>query len=535
MQTIKGALQAGVEAILSTDGEGRAEGLATRATGCPLHEAQLAHSLSVGPRGPLLLQDVALLERLQHFDREKIAPRNVHALGCGAHGKFTVTHDVSAYTCASVFAQVGKTTPLFARFSAIFLEQGEADTTRDPRGFAVKFYTDEGNWDLLAINTPVFAVRDIAHGPDCVHAFKRDPRSGEWHDTQFWDYVVMHPEAWHQTLMIYTNRGGTPLSFRAMHAYGCNTYSLCNGKGERFWCKWHLLAERDVKALSDADAKLLAGEDPDWLKRDLREAIGRGEYPTWRLAVQLMTEEEGYRFPGAFDCTKVWPHGRYPLIDIGRIELHRNPSDYFAEVEQVAFSPANIVPGLGFSPDKLLQGRLFNYPDTQFHRLGPNYLQLPINAPQPAAKVATNYIGGQAQHDRGRKWPHYSPSLYGAIKGKEGVDPPLHCEGLMAQQYALEGEGSDDDLYGQPRSFVRNTLDDEERVHLAHNIATSLACVRDEKVVSAALKQLCTIDEELGSRVDTQRRDLMSGRAKRTVGCELWHNLHARLEKEQIV
>lgn len=340
------------------------DNIVTNSSGCPI--LNNSYSLTAGATGPTLVQDTDLFDKLQHFDREQIPQRNVHALGTGAYGTFTVTKDLTKYTCAKIFSSIGEKTDLFVRFSGIFTDKGEAETLRDPRGFAIKFYTKEGNWDLLAINTPVFNVRDAKVGPDAIHAFKRDSRSHEWNSNSIWDFVINHPEAIHQTLMIFTDRDGTPASYRNMNAYGCNTFSFYNERNEKFWVKFHLLSHLEPLGLNVEQAKLIAGEDPDFLSRDLRSAIQNGNYPKWTLSVQIMPEADGYKNPCAFDCTKVWCHDEYPLMELGTIELDRIPSDFYAEVEQAAFSPSNVVPGIGFSPDRLLQGRLFLYPDTQY-------------------------------------------------------------------------------------------------------------------------------------------------------------------------
>jgi catalase len=473
----------------------------------------MKNSLTAGPHGPVVLQDTVLLEKTSKFTREKIPPRNVHALGTGAFGTFTVTNDISKYSKAKLFSQVGKTTNIFVRFSGVFTELGEADTQRDARGFAIKFDTEEGIWDLLAINTPVFNVRDMKQGPDAVHAFKRDPRTGDWNPSQTWDYAVNHPESFHQVLMMYTDRGGTPLSYRFMHSYGCNTFSLINSNNERVWVKFHIISPHGEKGLNSVQAKLIAGEDPNWLSTDLREAINRGDYPTWRFCCQIMTEEEGYRNPIAFDCTKAWSHKDYPLIDIGTITLNKNPIDHFTQVEQSAFSPARVPPGIGFSPDKLLQGRLLIYDDAQYHRIGPNFKQLPINRPHNV-EPNTMYVGGNMHLDVKEKFPHYFPSSFGG----PNLDPskaelPLRCDGPV-NFYDYPLEGTDADYYDQPGEFYRLMIS-ADKINTCYNIATSLEKVSKE-IVEKVLPHLYKIDNHLGQTVEELWKSKLEGTAKRT-------------------
>lgn len=477
----------------------------TNSVGCPILNP--IHSLTAGAHGPLLVQDVNLFDKCMHFDREQLPPRNVHAMGVGVYGSFTVSNDLSKYTAAKVF-EVGEKTDIFVRFSGIFTDRREAETVRDPRGYAIKFYTKEGNWDLLAINTPVFPVRDMQVGPDLIHAYKRDPRTFEWNPSSMWDFIVNHPEALHQILMTFTDRGGTPSSYRNMNAYGCNTYSFINAKGERHWIKFHILSNLPPGGLAADQAKIIAGEDPDFLSRDLRTAIEKGNFPTWKMAVQIMPEAEGYKNPLAFDCTKVWPHSDYPLIDVGQIELNRLPVDYFSEVEQSAFSPSNIVPGIGFSPDRILQGRLFMYPDTQFHRLGPNYRQIPIN--QPHVQIATHYMGAPRQMDYGKnKFPHYYPSNYGGAQpqAQTVMEAPIKCED--ASYYDFELEGTDADL-DQSRAFI-STLSEEDTNHLVLNIAQNLAKITDQTLVNCVFELVKRVDESFSGNICSEYTKLKDG------------------------
>jgi catalase len=489
--------------------------------------------MTAGATGPTLIQDTELFDKLQHFDREQIPPRNVHALGTGAYGTFTVTKDITKYSCAKLFAKIGEETDIFVRFSGIFTGKNEAETVRDPRGFAIKFYTKEGNWDLLAINTPVFNVRDAKLGPDAIHAFKRDPRSGEWNSNSIWDFVANHPEALHQTLMIFTDRDGTPASYRNMNAYGCNTFSFLNDRGERFWVKFHILSHLEPLGLEVNQAKLLAGEDPDFLSRDLRTSIQNGNHPKWTLSVQVMPEEEGYKNPWTFDCTKTWSHNDYPLIEVGTFELNRIPNDFFAEVEQAAFSPSNVVPGIGFSPDRLLQGRLFIYPDTQFHRLGSNFKQIPINAPH--CPLVTPYIGGDHQMEYGKsKFPAYYPSNFGGPQPLSCTkrlvqEPPLRCE--HGSYFPFGGEGTDSDYFEQPKEFI-SAISSRDCDHLALNMAISLSKVSDDKLVSTIIDLVRKVNDCLAGKVEKEFQQIRDGSSPRLtegqkLAKSLCHNLQS--------
>ncbi|WP_263385506.1 catalase [Granulicella arctica] len=337
---------------------------------------------TAGPRGPALLQDIWFLEKLAHFDREVIPERRMHAKGAGAHGTFTVTHDIAKYTRAGLFSEVGKQTPMFARFSTVAGERGAADAERDIRGFALKFYTEEGNWDLVGNNTPVFFFRDPTRFPDLNHAIKRDPRTGLRSAQSNWDFWTRLPESLHQVTIVMSDRG-IPRSFRHMHGFGSHTYSFISTDNVRYWVKFTFKTMQGIENLTDAEASELIGRDRESHQRDLYESIEEGSFPRWTLFVQVMEERDAETYHiHPFDLTKVWPHADYPLIQVGTIELNRNPDNYFAETEQAAFSPANVVPGISFSPDKMLQGRLFAYGDAQRYRLGVNHGHIPVNAPK---------------------------------------------------------------------------------------------------------------------------------------------------------
>ncbi len=350
----------------------------TMSNGCPVIDNQ--NVLTGGPRGPMLLEDVWFLEKLAHFDREVIPERRMHAKGSGAYGTFTMTHDISQYTKAALFSEVGKKTDIFARFSTVAGERGAADAERDIRGFSVKFYTEEGNWDMVGNNTPVFFMRDPLKFPDLNHAVKRDPRTNMRNANSNWDFWTLLPEALHQITILMSDRGN-PRSYRHMHGFGSHTFSFINARNERFWIKFHFKSQQDIEKLSDSEAEELIGKDRESHQRDLYESIEQGNFPRWDFKVQIMPEHEArdYHFH-PFDLTKVWSHKDYPLIDVGVLELNRNPDNYHAEVEQATFNPASVVPRIGFSPDRMFQGRLFAYGDAQRYRLGVNHSQIPVNA-----------------------------------------------------------------------------------------------------------------------------------------------------------
>ncbi|MEP6752797.1 MAG: catalase, partial [Candidatus Dormiibacterota bacterium] len=368
-------------------------------------------SLTVGPGGPTVLHDHYVVQKMQHFNRERVPERVVHAKGGGAHGFFEVTEDVTWCTRASFLARVGKRTPMFARFSTVAGEQGYADTVRDPRGFALKFYTDEGNYDLVGNNTPVFFVRDASKFQDFIHSQKRLPDTGLRDNNMQWDFWTLSPESAHQVAILMSDRG-TPRTWRNMNGYGSHTYSTINAAGERFWVKFHFKTVQGIENFTDAEASAMTAEDPDFHRRDLSDAISRGDTPEWRLEMQVMPVADAakYRF-NPFDLTKVWPHADYPPIQVGRMVLDRNPANFFAEVEQAGFSPSNLVPGIGLSPDKMLMGRIFSYHDTHLHRIGPNYEQLPINAPK--VEVHSYNKEGRMTFNHAGAQPVYAPNSYG--------------------------------------------------------------------------------------------------------------------------
>lgn len=466
----------------------------TTSTGAPVADNQ--NSLTAGQRGPVLLQDFHLLEKLAHFNRERIPERVVHAKGAGAHGYFEVTRDVSHWTKAKFLAGVGKQTSLFARFSTVGGEKGSADTERDPRGFAVKFYTEDGNYDLVGNNTPVFFIRDPLKFPDFIHTQKRNPATNCKDPNAMWDFWSLSPESLHQVTILFSDRG-TPTTYRHMHGFSSHTFKWINEDGEAVWVKYHFKTEQGVQNLTRQQATHLAGIDPDYATRDLFASIEQGEFPAWTVNVQIMplADADAYRFD-PFDVTKVWSQKDYPLIPIGRMVLNRNPQNYFAEVEQAAFSPANVVPGVTFSPDKMLQGRLFAYADAHRYRLGANHNLLPVN--QPVAQVSNYQRDGQMRlDDNGGGSVNYEPNSYqGPREMPSAAEPPSPVSG-MADSVPYDRE----DHYTQPGDLYR-LLTEEERSHLIDNIVASMNSVAKE-IQLRQIEHFRKADPEYGIRVAT--------------------------------
>ena len=446
----------------------------TTTAGIPVGDNQ--NSLTAGPRGPLLVQDWQLFEKHAHFNRERIPERIVHAKGSGAYGTFTVTHDISKYTKAAIFSKVGKKTECFFRFSTVAGERGAADAERDVRGFAMKFYTEEGNWDLVGNNTPVFFVRDPYKFVDFIHTQKREPRSNLRSNTMQWDFWSLSPESLHQVTILMSDRG-LPKSFRNMNGYGSHTYSLINAKNERVWVKFHLKTAQGHEFYTNAEGAELVGKDRESHQRDLYESIEKGNFPKWNVKIQVMTKEQAKSAPfNPFDLTKVWPHADYPLIDVGVVELNRNPENYFAEVEQSAFSPANMVPGISHSPDKMLQFRIFSYADAHRYRLGVNYESLPVNSPH-ATQANTYHRDGKMRFDgNGGGSVNYEPNSFdGPMEDKIYLEPPLEIEG-DADRYDHR-EGNDD--YTQAGNLFR-LMDKDQQSRLFSNIADAMEGVPQE-------------------------------------------------------
>jgi catalase len=439
----------------------------TTNAGAPVVDNQ--NVLTAGPRGPQLLQDVWFLEKLAHFDREVIPERRMHAKGSGAFGTFTVTHDITRYTKAKIFSALGKKTELFTRFSTVAGERGAADAERDIRGFATKFYTEEGNWDLVGNNTPVFFLRDPLKFPDLNHAVKRDPRTNLRSAQNNWDFWTSLPEALHQVTIVMSDRG-IPASYRHMHGFGSHTFSLLNAQNERFWVKFHLRTQQGIQNLSDQEAEALVGKDRESHQRDLYDSIARKDFPRWTMFIQVMPEKDAAKLPyHPFDLTKVWFKKDYPLIEVGVLELNRNPENYFAEVEQVAFNPGNIVPGIGFSPDKMLQGRLFSYGDAQRYRLGVNHHLIPVNA---ARCPFHSYHRDGAMRVDGNHGSTlgYEPNSYGEWQQQpEFAEPPLDLEGGAAHWDQRE----DTDYYSQTAALF-HLLTADKKTLLFENTARAI-------------------------------------------------------------
>ena len=465
----------------------------TTSWGAPVGDNQ--NSMTAGSRGPTLIQDVHLLEKLAHFNRERVPERVVHAKGAGAHGYFEVTNDVSAYTKAAFLSEVGKRTPLFARFSTVAGENGSADTVRDPRGFAVKFYTEEGNYDLVGNNTPVFFIRDAIKFPDFIHTQKRDPRTHLKNPTAVWDFWSLSPESLHQVSILMSDRG-IPATLRHMHGFGSHTFKWVNAEGDGVWVKYHFKTEQGVKNLSPDVAAKLAGENPDYHTEDLFNAIEKGDFPSWKLYVQIMPLEDAdtYRFD-PFDVTKVWSQKDYPLIEVGRMVLDRNPENYFAEVEQATFSPGTLVPGIDVSPDKMLQGRLFAYSDAHRYRVGANHQALPIN--RPRNEVNNYQRDGQMRFDdNGGRSVYYEPNSFGGPTESHENKQAAYPVSGVADSVAYDHN----DHYTQAGDLYR-LLSEDERTRLVANIVEAMKPVEKEEIKLRQIQHFYKSDPEYGTRV----------------------------------
>jgi len=434
------------------------QALLTTNAGAPVVDNQ--NIMTAGARGPALLQDVWFLEKLAHFDREVIPERRMHAKGSGAFGTFTVTRDITRYTKAKIFSQVGKKTELFTRFSTVAGERGAADAERDIRGFAMKFYTEEGNWDLVGNNTPVFFLRDPLKFPDLNHAVKRDPRTNMRSAKNNWDFWTSLPEALHQVTIVMSDRG-LPATYRHMHGFGSHTFSLISAKQERHWVKFHFKTQQGIRNLTDQEAEAIVAKDRESHQRDLYESIEKGNFPRWTMFIQVMPEKDAAKCPyHPFDLTKVWLHKDHPLIEVGVLELNSNPENYFADVEQAAFNPASVVPGIGFSPDKMLQGRLFSYGDAQRYRLGVNHHLIPVNA---ARCPFHSYHRDGAMRVDGNHGSTlgYEPNSYGEWQQQpEFAEPPLALEGAAGHW----DHRADEDYYSQPGALFRLMTADKKEL-----------------------------------------------------------------------
>lgn len=465
----------------------------TNAAGIPVPSNDV--SKSVGKRGPLLLEDYTLLEKMAHFNRERIPERVVHAIGAGAYGTFTVTDDITRYTKAKLFSEVGKQTEIFVRFSTVAKSKGGSDVYRDLRGFAVKFYTEDGNWDLTGNGTPIFFVRDPMKFMDFIRSQKEHPEQHWRQDEMWWDFWSLSPESIHQVLWLMGDRGA-PMGWRHMNGYGSHTFSLINAANERIWVKFHYKTDQGIKNFTEAEWMHMQGIEPRWATKDLYNAIDRGNYPSWTLYIQTMTDEQAKNFRwNPFDLTKVWPHADYPLQKVGKLELNRNPENYFADVEQAAFSPGNVVPGISWSPDRMLQARIMSYADTHRYRLGVNYDTIPVNQPH-ATKANTPYRDGFMRVDGNNgSRINYSPTHHPYPQVDEsGKEPPYHFEG-MADRIELDEE----DHYDQATMFYE-MLGADEKDRLVNNIAGSLGKCMD-KIQQRQIELFRHVSPELADRV----------------------------------
>src|SRR5467141_3026662 len=434
------------------------------------------NSLTVGDRGPIVFEDFLLFEKMAHFNRERVPERVVHAKGSGAYGTLTVTNpDMPKYTTAKLFEKAGKQTPTFLRFSTVGGEKGSADSERDPRGFALKFYTEEGNWDLVGNNTPVFFIRDPLKFSDFIHTQKRDPQTNLKSATMMWDFWSLSPESLHQVSILFSDRG-TPDGYRHMNGYGSHTFSLINAKNELFYVKWHFKTKQGIKNFTREEADHMKSVDMDHSQNDLFHAIEKGDFPKWKVQIQIMPEAEAQTYHiNPFDLTKVWPHADYPVIEVGELELNRNPENYFADVEQAAFDPKNVVPGMGYSPDKMLQGRLISYPDAHRYRIGVNYDALPVNKPQ--CPVHTYHRDGAMRFDGNEgSAPNYEPNSFNGP-----AEDPAYRERARTIGGSVDRHNhrSDSDYYTQPGNLFR-LMTQDARERLVGNIVASMGSVPRE-------------------------------------------------------
>lgn len=469
----------------------------TTATGNPVDDDD--NSKTAGPYGPVLLSDTHLVDKLAHFDRERIPERVVHAKGAGAHGYFEVTHDVTKYCKAKLFEKVGKRTPVFARFSTVGGEKGSADSARDPRGFAVKHYTEEGVWDMTGNNTPVFFIRDPSKFPDFIHTQKRNPETNLPDPDMFWDFLSLTPESLHQVTILFSNRG-TPRSYRHMNGYTSHTFKWVNAKGEGFWIKLHYKTNQGIQNHTGEESHKAKADDPDQATRDLFDAIKREQFPSWSVFFQVMPEADGpaYRY-NVFDITKVWPHKDYPLQPLGQLVLNRNPVNYFAEVEQSAFSPGSLVPGMEISHDKMLQARVFSYPDTHRHRLGTNYQHIPINAPYRCAVSNYERDGLMSVNGNGASAPNYYPN---SVDGTPKPDRTVaESKPLLSGQVGRHPQNHPNSDFEQPGALFRDVMDDYEREHLIKNIVGHLKNAK-KSIQKRQIGLFAKADPEWGRRVE---------------------------------
>lgn len=465
----------------------------TSGAGAPIADNQ--NISTAGERGPALMQNVWMMEKLAHFNRERLPERVVHAKGSGAFGTLTITNDITAYTKAAPFAKVGTKTELFLRFSTVAGERGAADTERDVRGFAIKFYTSEGNWDLVGNNTPVFFIKDPLKFPDFIHTQKRDPQTNLRSNTAAWDFWSLMPETLHQVMILMSDRG-IPRNLRQMHGFGSHTYSFINASNQRYWVKFHFKTMQGIANFTNQEAAEIVGSDREYSQRDLFENIAQGNFPKWRMCVQIMTEEQAKSYKvNPFDLTKVWSHKDFPLIEVGVLELNRNPENYFATVEQAAFNPGNVIPGIGFSPDRMLQGRLFAYADAHRYRLGANFDTLPVNSPR--CPMHNHGRDGAMRHDsNGGSTPNYQPNSFdGSTDQPSLTEPPLELDGAA---FAYNHR-SDSDYYSQPGDLYR-LLPAEEQDRLSSNVVAAMDGV-PENIKIRAIARFWLADKCCGKSI----------------------------------
>ncbi|XP_060620894.2 catalase-like [Anolis sagrei] len=466
----------------------------SRAAGIPVGNHR--NVLTVGPQGPLLVQDAVFAEEITHFDQERIPERVVHAKGAGAFGYFEVTHDITQYCKATLFEPIGKRTPIAVRLSAVVGESGSADTVQEPRGFAVKFYTEEGNWDFVGNNTPIFFIRDPMLFTSLIHSQKRNPQTHLRDANMSWDFFSLRRESLHQVSFMFSDRG-IPDGFRHMHGFGSNTFKLVNACGNAVYCKFHAKTDQGIKNLTVEEAEKLAAKDPDYGLRDLYNAIANGDYPSWSFYIQVMTFEQAETSPfNPLDVTKVWPHGDYPLIPVGKIVLNRNPVNYFAEVEQIAFDPTNMPPGIEPSPDKILQGRLLSYRDTQRHRLGSNYLQIPVNCPYRTCVANYQRDGQMSIYGNQGGAPNYYPNSFSGPEDQPCLQES--CENTSGDIQRFNDDNEDN--VSQVRVFYTKVLTEEERERLCENIARLL---KDAQlfIQERAVKNFTDVHPDYGARI----------------------------------
>ncbi|MFH4355031.1 MAG: catalase [Neisseriaceae bacterium] len=481
----------------------------TQNNGAPIVDND--NTLSMGPRAPLLIQDQWFLEKIAHFDHERTPERVVHAKGVGAFGHFTVTHDITHYTKAKLFSEIGKKTKVFARFSTVAGEKGAADAERDARGFALKFYTEEGNWDLTGLNSPVFFIRDPLKFPDFIHILKRDPKTNLRNHEAAWDFWSLNPESYHQVLILMSDRG-VPTDIRHMDGFGSNTFSFINHENERFWVKFHFKTQLGNRFYTDTEAETVIGKNRESSQSDLLNAIEAGEFPRWTLYIQIMIEKEAYKYHiHPFDVTKVWPHKDYPLIPVGELELNEMPDNYFQTVEQAAFNPASLIPGIGFSPDRILQGRIFSYGDTQRYRLGINHIQIPVN--QPLCPYHNTHRDGAMRVDgNAGSMVNYAPNSKAEYVPIGQPEPPLKTE-REALHYNFRDY--DEDYFSQPRALYQ-LFDAGAKQRTAKNIANHMSSVKNVQVLERAIQLWGEVDPRLAEDIRKNLKKLRELNIKKT-------------------